>query len=187
MTQKSTVYTRTGDTGTTSLTGGTRVQKNDARLEAYGTVDELNSWLGLLHSSDAATDQIRATLLKAMHHLFDIGAILATEPSSTWQPAPFPIQAVEELEKDIDLLDSTLPRHNRFILPAGAPDSARAQIARTVARRAERRIITLTQTSVDVDPAVLKYINRLSDYLFILARALNILNRQQEIFWDKNC
>ncbi len=187
MTQKSTVYTRTGDSGTTSLVGGKRVLKNDARLEAYGTVDELNSWLGLVHASQAATPEIRATLLSAMHHLFDIGAILATEPESTWQPAPFPAAAVEKLEKDIDLLDSTLPRHNSFILPAGTAESARASVARTVARRAERRIITLIQTGVEVDPAVLRYINRLSDYLFILARALNILNRQQEIFWDKNC
>ena len=183
---KSTVYTRTGDTGTTSLVGGTRVNKNNARLEAYGTIDEANSWLGLLDASEALPMAVHATLTKAMHHMFDIGSALATEPDSQWQPAPFPQSAVEQLEADIDALDATLPRHNQFILPGGHPDAARANIARTVVRRAERRIITLAQTA-PVDPVLLKYINRLSDYLFILSRAINIFNKQPEIFWQKTC
>ena len=98
------VYTRTGDAGTTSLVGGTRVAKNDARLEAYGTADELNSWLGLLCASSAIPDAVRAPLHSAMNLLFDIGAALATEPDSRWQPAPFPVSAVESLESAIDTL-----------------------------------------------------------------------------------
>lgn len=184
---KSTVYTRTGDTGTTSLVGGTRTAKDDIRLEAYGTVDELNSWLGLLDSSDRLPADAHATLRRASNLLFDVGAILATEPESKWQPAPFPAEAVADIEADIDALDATLPRHNRFVLPGGAPDAARANIARTVARRAERRIITLARTGAAVDPAVIRFINRLSDYLFVLGRAVNILNGRDEIFWTKSC
>ena len=183
---KSNVYTRGGDKGMTSLVGGTRIAKDDARLEAYGTVDELNSHLGLLASSDALPEGARNTLQRIQNTLFDIGSILATEPDSTWQPAPLPQSAVDALEHDIDILDASNPRHNRFILPGGHPDSARAHIARTVARRAERRIITLARTA-DVDPAVIRYINRLSDYLFVLARAINNINNCGEIFWEKSC
>lgn len=180
---KSNIYTRTGDKGTTSLVGGTRVDKTDPRLEAYGTVDELNSWLGLMNTSEAIPAQAHTTLSTAMNHLFDIGAALATEPDSAWQPRPFPAEAVAALEADIDSLDAQLPRHNRFILPSGHPDAARANIARAVARRAERRILALPT----VEPAIIQYINRLSDYLFVLSRAINILNNFNEIFWQKNC
>ncbi len=184
MAKKSTVYTRTGDAGTTSLVGGTRVAKTDPRLEAYGTVDELNSWLGLLYAESATPEAARAVLLKAMNTLFDIGAALATEPESTWQPRPLPQSTIAELETAIDELDAALPRHNRFVLPTGHPGAARANIARTVARRAERRILALRNP---VDPAILRYINRLSDYLFILSRAINIFNGRDEIFWSADC
>ncbi len=181
---KSTVYTRTGDSGTTSLVGGTRISKDDVRLEAYGTVDELNSWIGLLSSSPILPTDQKELLLTIMHRLFDIGSSLATEPQSEWQPQPFPQQAIEALEKNIDSLDSSIPRHNRFILPGGHSDAARANIARTVARRAERRIITLAAQTT-VDPLIVKYINRLSDYLFVLSRAINNFTDTQEIFWEK--
>lgn len=184
--KKSSVYTRTGDSGTTSLVGGTRVPKNSPRLEAYGTIDEANSWLGLLDASEAIPEAAHSTLRRAMNHMFDIGSALATEETSAWQPAPFPQQAIADLEADIDSLDSALPRHNQFILPGGHADAARANIARTVVRRAERRILALAETA-PVDPALLRYINRLSDYLFILSRAINIKNAKQEIFWQKNC
>lgn len=183
---KSNVYTRTGDNGTSSLVGGTRVPKDDPRLEAYGTVDELNSWLGLLDASQSIPAEAHITLQRAMNLLFDIGAALATESTSSWQPEPFPEREVAALEADIDALDATLPRHNQFVLPGGHPDSARANIARTVARRAERRIISLT-ASADVDINIMHYINRLSDYLFVLARAVNNLNGADEIFWQKQC
>lgn len=181
------VYTRTGDTGTTSLVGGTRVPKTDPRLDAYGTVDELNSWLGLLLSSDAIPPEARQPLNSAMNLLFDIGAALATEADSRWQPAPFPDSAATGLETAIDTLEDTLPRHNRFILPGGHPDAARANIARTVARRCERRILALSESGITVDPAILRYINRLSDFLFVLSRAINKFNGFDEIFWEKSC
>lgn len=177
------IYTRTGDSGTSSLVGGTRVSKDDVRLEAYGTVDELNSWLGLLHSSDELPQGARNTLFRAMNLLFDIGSALATEASSSWQPAPFPAEAVEELEHDIDELELTLPRHNAFILPGGDSDAARANIARTVARRAERRIVSLASEH-NVDLTALKYINRLSDYLFVLSRAVNHRAGNRELYWQ---
>ena len=180
------VYTRTGDSGTTSLVGGTRIDKDNARLEAYGTVDELNSWLGLLDSSEAVPQPAHATLLRAMNLLFDIGASLATEEDSKWQPAPFPAAATETLEADIDAFEASLPRHNRFILPGGCEDSARTHIARCVARRAERRIISLSAT-VEIDRDIITYVNRLSDYLFVLARAINHKCGSDEIFWEKGC
>lgn len=183
---KSNVYTRTGDSGTTSLVGGSRVAKNNARLEAYGTIDEANSWLGLIDASEAIPEAAHATLRRAMNLMFDIGSALATEPTSAWQPAPFPEAQTAQLEADIDALDATLPRHNRFILPSGHPDAARANIARTVVRRAERHIVTLAETD-HVDPQICRYINRLSDYLFILSRAINFFNGRDEIFWEKTC
>lgn len=183
---KSNVYTRSGDRGTTSLVGGTRVAKDSARLEAYGTVDELNSWLGLLHASQYVGYDDKAILHKIQNRLFDIGSMLATEPESRWQPEPLPTHAVDEIEEAIDRLDSSLPAHHRFILPGGCEDAARAHIARCVARRAERRIITLS-SDTPVDPQIISYINRLSDYLFVLARAINHNFGSEEIFWEKNC
>ncbi len=183
---KSTVYTRGGDRGTTSLVGGTRVSKADRRLDAYGTVDELNSWLGLLLCSDTVAALAGKILYNVQNRLFDIGSMLATEADSEWQPEPLPDSAVEEIEKEIDRLDATLPRHYRFILPGGSTDAARAHIARCVARRAERLIVAL-DTTVHVRPNIIRYINRLSDYLFVLARAINIKNGADEIFWEKNC
>lgn len=183
---KSNVYTRTGDNGTTSLVGGTRVAKDSLRLEAYGTVDELNSWLGLIATFKTVSDQDRELIMMIQNRLFDVGSMLATEPESKWQPAPLGASPSEALEKAIDRLDSSLPAHNRFILPGGSEDAARTHIARCVARRAERRIITLA-ADVAVDPDIIRFINRLSDYLFVLARAININCASDEIFWEKNC
>ncbi|MDE6311733.1 MAG: cob(I)yrinic acid a,c-diamide adenosyltransferase [Muribaculaceae bacterium] len=192
---KSNVYTRGGDKGTTSLVGGSRVLKNSPRLEAYGTVDELNSWLGLIAAYPSQLPaEAPATLQMAMNTLFDLGAILATEPESKWQPAPLSPERVRELETAIDILDARLPRHNRFILPGGTPLSAQTHIARCVARRAERRIIALSQELANsnppqsLDPVVVEFVNRLSDYLFVLARAINnISDSPNEIFWEKSC
>ncbi|MDO5394941.1 MAG: cob(I)yrinic acid a,c-diamide adenosyltransferase [Bacteroidales bacterium] len=178
------IYTKTGDTGTTSLVGGTRTTKNSPRLEAYGAIDELNSWIGLIAAIDPDTAN-RDTLQWVQNRLFDLGTILATEADSAWQPPQFPTENITRLEKEIDRLDNALPRHNRFILPGGSPLSANTQIARTVARRAERRIVTLTQTET-IQPAAITFINRLSDYLFVLARYQNIKNGINEIFWQKD-
>lgn len=183
---KSNVYTRTGDRGTTSLVGGTRVSKDSPRLEAYGTVDELNSWLGLVACSVYLSDEDRHVLKTIQNRLFDIGSMLATEPESHWQPQPLPEDATAEIEQAIDRLDAALPTHNRFVLPGGCEDAARTHIARCIARRAERRIITLS-TDAEVSPLIIGYINRLSDYLFVLARAINYNCTEDEIFWEKNC
>lgn len=183
---KSRLYTRTGDDGTTSLVGGTRAPKDSPRLEAYGTVDELNSWLGLL-AADTDLPQPRRQMLRQIQNtLFDIGAHLATEPESQWQPASLPDDTVAALERHIDKIDSALPPLRQFILPGGSEAAARANIARTVARRAERRITTLQHTA-PVDPNIPRYINRLSDLLFALAREININTGHDEIFWQKNC
>ena len=174
--KKSSVYTRTGDAGMTSLVGGSRVSKSSDRLEAYGTIDELNSHIGLLAAFPATTDDLRALMLDIQHTLFDIGGYLACDPASDFR---LPI------ERTIDRLDSRLPAHNRFILPGGSMESAHCQIARTVCRRAERRIITLSAHS-PVAPEVIAYVNRLSDLLFIIARNYNIRQNIAEIFWENS-
>lgn len=179
------LYTRTGDDGTTSLVGGARAPKDSLRLEAYGTTDELNSWLGLL-AADPAVANRRDLLLAIQNRLFDIGAALATEPESKWQPAPLPEEAIKALEQAIDDIDSKLPKIKQFVLPGGCESSARSNIARTVCRRAERRVIALARTS-PVDPAILRFLNRLSDLLFALGREININAGSSEIFWQKSC
>ena len=183
---KSRLYTRTGDDGTTSLVGGSRTGKDSPRLEAYGDVDELNSWIGLLASSPFIDPNCRKHLLTIQNRLFDIGAILATEPESSWQPKPLSSEHIDEIEQLIDELDASLPPVRQFILPGGHPDSARAHIARTVARRAERRVIALSRTE-PVDAAVIKYLNRISDLLYIIARDINVRTSTPEIFWQKDC
>lgn len=183
---KSKLYTRTGDKGSTSLVGGSRTAKDSPRLEAYGTVDELNSWLGLVACAECLDNEDRQVIQHIQNHLFDIGSALATEPESRWQPAPLGNGPIEELETAIDRLDSKLPAHNRFILPGGTADSARCHVARCVARRAERRIITLSTDTI-IDSDIIPYINRLSDYLFVLARTINLNSNIDEIFWEKNC
>ena len=183
---KSTIYTRTGDEGVTSLIGGARVSKDSARLEAYGTVDELNSWIGLVGTSALIAPSEAKLLQEIQSRLFDIGAILAADPQGQWQPDPFPQEAIRHIESHIDTIDSSLPRQHSFILPGGHPDSARCHIARTVARRAERRIITLSRDE-QIDPNVLKYINRLSDLLFVLARQINLTAQIPENIWQKDC
>ena len=199
---KSNIYTKTGDKGTTSLVGGQRVQKNDARLNAYGTIDELNSFVGAVISqmnADAdmpASDKSMAFVTNAkveyatlgnvlnedhdllyfiQNQLFIVGSYLATDPSYTEFREASLLQpsAVEKLESRIDLLDSALPKLDNFILPGGCQCAAVANLARAVCRRAEREIIGLTQSG-DIDELIIRFINRLSDYLFILSRAFNI-------------
>lgn len=180
------VYTRTGDAGTTSLVGGTRVAKTHPRVQCYGQIDELNSWIGLVISRpEQLPTQVVQTLTRVQNTLFDIGTMLATEPESRWQPAPLPPDAVQQLETDIDRLDGSIPTHNRFVLPGGCPVAAQAQIARTVARRCERTLLELAP-QVNPSPEILAFINRLSDYLFVAARAANHYNNTPEIFWQQS-
>lgn len=177
------IYTRTGDKGMTSLVGGTRVPKDSPRLEAYGTVDELNSWIGLVAATagNLLPGEDARLLTWIQNKLFDLGCELATETESKYRPREVSAADVETLEAAIDRVDATLPAHNRFILPGGTQASAQAQIARTVARRAERRMLA-------IGPAenALRFVNRLSDYLFILARRLNVLADAPEVFWEQD-
>ena len=184
---KSKVYTLTGDKGTTSLVGGTRVSKDDVRVEAYGTVDELNAHLGLL-VLECPADMSRQQQLvrKVQNKLFNIGAYLATE--NTAEDAPvygLNEDDVTEVEHMIDLMDEALSPFRGFILPGGSRMSALCDICRTIARRAERRVITLSHDA-PVSGLVLRYLNRLSDFFFVLARFNNVSHDFDEIYWDKN-
>ena len=185
--KKSMVYTKTGDQGTTGLVGGTRISKTDIRLESYGTVDELNSQLGLLltHLKD---DEDRRVVYKVQNKLFSVGSYLATDQEKTKLNDASIIQLsdIQELESQIDIIDEQLPPLNKFILPGGCYESALCHVCRTVCRRAERRILSLA-LNVPIDPNVIAFINRLSDYLFIISRKMNINNKTEEIFWDKTC
>lgn len=183
--KKSLIYTRTGDAGTTALVGGTRVSKDDARIEAYGTVDELNAMIGHLETSPKLTPEESALMRFIQNKLFNIGAYLAN-PDATSDAAGVTTDDIGRIEAEIDRMDSELPPLTNFVLPGGAYLSSLAHMCRTVARRAERRIITLSR-SAQVAPAVLQFINRLSDYFFVFARFNNVRNQVDEIFWHKDC
>ena len=185
--QKSAVYTRTGDTGTTSLVGGVRVPKTHIRLEAYGTVDELNAHLGLLVTY--LTDEADACFVRQIQDtLFAIGSYLATDTSQTHLKERSIITSaqVEALEHEIDRLDGRLPRLTAFVLPGGSRGAALCHICRTVCRRAERRILSL-DSEAEVAPELQAYVNRLSDYLFVLSRKMNQDEKKGEIFWRNGC
>lgn len=183
--KKSILYTGTGDKGKTSLVGGQRVDKTDIRIEAYGTVDELNSYIGLIASYAEGDEKIYPELIKIQHRLFDIGAELATLTPPEQQPANDVSEIhIEELERKIDEIDGILPPLQRFILPGGSIPSSHTQIARTVCRRAERRVLSLAEKS-PVSGNIVKYLNRLSDFLFALARYFNFKSGSSEIFWVK--
>ena len=182
--KKSLIYTKTGDKGTTGLVGGTRVPKTHIRLEAYGTVDELNSFVGWLNCVIENSEH-QEFLRYIQHRLFTIGSYLATETESK-QPKEASIltnKDIERLEKQMDLLDSQLPRLNRFVLPGGSESASRAHICRTITRRVERNVYKVAEL-YPVSEEVLIFLNRLSDYFFLLARHEN--NKfSQEIYWEQ--
>jgi cob(I)alamin adenosyltransferase len=165
------IYTKTGDKGTTALFGGKRVSKADLRIDTYGTVDELNSWIGLVR--DQSVNEVRKDFLVAIQdRLFTIGSILATEPGNTKVKIPaLADDDIEIVEKEIDAMDSQLPPMRFFVLPGGHPSVSFCHIARTVCRRCERLTIAL-HNQEPVDEKVIRYLNRLSDYLFVLARKM---------------
>lgn len=185
--KKSMIYTRTGDKGTTSLVGGKRVQKTHVRLEAYGTVDELNAQLGLLCTYLPEGDD-RHTVLWVQNKLFCVGSYLATDQTDTTLRMESRVTDADiaRMEQAIDEADSQLPPLRAFVIPGGSRGSAVCQVCRTVCRRAERRILALGEVH-EVDDLVVAFVNRLSDYLFVLARRLNIIARTDEIYWDKTC
>ncbi|MGL5788086.1 MAG: cob(I)yrinic acid a,c-diamide adenosyltransferase [Bacteroidales bacterium] len=187
MDKKSVLYTRTGDKGTTSLVGGTRVSKASVRLDSYGTIDELNSYLGLLICEMDKNEPQQETLRFIQHKLFSVGGYLASEPDSPYFKPGCTVseENIIRIEKQIDIIDAGLPKLNAFVLPGGSKPAAIASIARTICRRAERIICALNEES-PVDDTVMRFVNRLSDYLFALSRMLCI-KESSEIFWDKGC
>src|SRR6185436_16412094 len=178
------IYTKTGDLGKTSLIGGTKVPKNHLRIESYGTVDELNSYIGLV--SDMATDEHIKTILKEVQdRLFTVGSSLACDPDK--EPS-MKIPDLKEtdivlLENEIDVMNEVLKPMKHFILPGGHPTISTTHIARCVCRRAERICVNMQEHDLFVDPLVIKYVNRLSDYLFVLSRYLGHLIGVKEIAW----
>lgn len=176
------IYTKTGDNGSTSLFGGERVSKSHYRIEAYGTVDELNSYIGLLRDQEVNQPAFDL-LVEIQNNLFVIGSILATEPGNTKVKIPQLDQSdIQSLEKAIDSFDSELPPLKNFILPGGHPSVSFGHVARTVCRRAERSVIAL-DSHEKIDPLVIQYLNRLSDYLFMLCRKMSADLAVKEIPW----
>lgn len=179
------IYTKTGDKGSTALIGGRKVSKSDVRIEAYGTVDELNSHIGLC--TDVLTDEKTCQMLFTIQHtLFTIGALLATDPEKEVK-MELPVLSenlVIQLEEAIDCMEEQLPPLKSFILPGGHQHISFIHIARTVCRRAERCVVLLSGQS-PVPPVVKEYLNRLSDYLFVLARYTGMLYKIADIPWQK--
>jgi len=183
------IYTKTGDKGSTSLFGGTRVAKHHIRINGYGTIDELNSWLGLLRDQEMDVHS-REILITTQDKLFTVGAILATDPEKAQLKSGkdrlniplISISDVEQLENEMDIMNETMPPMTHFILPGGHTTVSYCHIARTICRRAER-MVSLLHENEPVDSMVLTYLNRLSDYLFVLARKLSYDLKADEIKW----
>ncbi len=177
------IYTKKGDNGTTSLLGGTRVAKDDLRLEAYGTVDELNANLGLLSDQGAAKEYL-SLIREVQNKLFTIGSHLANDAEASHFSLPeLKEEDITLLEKSIDVLNEELPELKNFVIPGGHPANSVAHVCRTVSRRAERRVAGLTH-QVEMNPFILIYLNRLSDWLFVFARYLSHRTDSREIIWQ---
>jgi cob(I)alamin adenosyltransferase len=187
MPEKAKIYTKGGDLGETSLLGGTRVPKSHERVEAYGTIDELNSFIGLLRDQPIR-EHYRAVLLKVQQNLFVAEAWVAMDPAKPVAGLPeLKEEEIAILEREIDVMTSEMPPLNSFILPGGHPFVSHCHIARTVCRRAERTVIRLDQKQ-PVDNIIIRYLNRLSDYLFVLARKTGYDEQAKEIPWPgKDC
>jgi len=183
------IYTKTGDKGNTSLFGGDRVAKHHIRIDAYGTTDELNSWLGLIRDQDIS-QHYKNHLIKIQEHLFTLGSILATPKEKLFLKNGkkrlnirwIQMEDIAFLEQEIDLMDQTLEPMTHFVLPGGHIIVSYCHIARTICRRAERNVSHLNENEA-VDPYVLQYLNRLSDYLFVLARKLSFELKANQILW----
>lgn len=176
------VYTKKGDEGTTSLIGGTRVPKHHLRIETYGTVDELNSWIGIIR--DQLTDETTKDFLKEIQdRLFTVGSSLASDPEKSRMVIPdLKPEDVEQLENAIDGMTEVLPELKSFVLPGGHVLNSQCHVARCVCRRAERLVVHLSE-SEKVESLILQYLNRLSDYLFVLSRWVSFKSNAEEIPW----
>jgi len=177
------IYTRTGDHGETGLFGGRRVPKDDARVEAYGDVDELAAFLGLAASLLSSQPEIVPDIEALQRDLFHLGAELATEPGHAPAAALIGDADIERLERKIDGAEAQLPALRNFILPGGTPGAAALHAARCVCRRAERRVVALARDG-GMRPEVIRYLNRLSDWLFVLARLTNHRAGSSETIWE---
>ncbi|HCQ30145.1 MAG TPA: cob(I)yrinic acid a,c-diamide adenosyltransferase [Flavobacteriales bacterium] len=177
------IYTKKGDKGTTALFGGKRLPKNHLKIEAYGTVDELNAYIGLVRDL-IEDDEQKKLLIEIQDRLFTIGAHLATdiEKKDKLTLPNLYQKDIELLEKAMDIMNETIPPMRAFVLPGGHPTVSHCHIARCVCRRAERKIVALNMEE-NVDELILSYLNRLSDYLFVLARKLTIDLNAEEIEW----
>ena len=176
------IYTKTGDAGETSLFGGKRVSKSNIRLDAYGTVDELNSFIGLLGDMEVNLER-KSVLKEIQDRLFTLGSALAADPDKPKLKKPDLLGTdIELLEKEIDQMQEVLPEMKYFILPGGHRDVSMCHVARTVCRRAERLVVTMSETE-KVEEIIIMYINRLSDYLFVLSRKMTQELNAEEIPW----
>jgi cob(I)alamin adenosyltransferase len=175
------IYTKTGDAGETSLIGGVRVKKSDLRIDAYGTVDELNSWIGVIRNVKVSVEQ---TFFQTIQEtLFTIGSHLASHPEKGKMKLPnIELDRINELEVEIDRMQNSLPALSHFVLPGSSIENGYCHVARTVCRRAERCIVELSLHS-KVEPIIIKYLNRLSDYLFVLSRYITLQQNGQDIPW----
>ena len=187
------IYTKRGDTGETSLAGGQRVSKDSARIEAYGTVDELNAFTGLavvscqeLVAHDPRIGLLLVILRRVQHELFNLGSILATLPEDV-HPKQARVTAAEvlQLEREIDAMNEELPSLRSFVLPGGTRINAELHVTRTICRRAERLLIALSRTE-QVPPEAIQYLNRLSDAMFVWSRWVNHVLGAPEILWEPN-
>jgi len=181
------IYTKTGDKGETGLANGQRISKADARIEAYGTVDELNSWIGLLRAgiqnTDRYTDRVQTELAWIQNRLFNLGAALSLAPGDWIGEAD-----VMQLEAWIDAMQAEVPPMRAFILPAGNETMARCHVSRTICRRAERRMVEIVESGKSKDESLfgaIRFVNRLSDYLFVLARYVGYTENVPEEVWKK--
>ena len=181
------VYTRTGDQGETSLVGGVRIKKSHIRLEAYGTVDELSAHLGMLVAMMKNGEE-REFVIRVQNNLFNVCTHLATDQSQTplYPSAHLADGEIAALEQRIDNLMKQLPERQGFVLPGGVPAACQAHICRTVCRRAERRIAALAEEA-QIAPEMQQFVNRLSDYLFVLAKIINFNEGKSEIVWQNVC
>ena len=173
------IYTRTGDDGTTGLGDGSRIDKDSARVEAYGTVDEANSAIGIVLAVQSVPDEIRRCLTIVQHDLFDLGGELCIPGHKAIEN-----DFIDRLEAELDQFNADLPRLKEFILPGGGEAAAACHLARTIVRRAERRVMSLRRNE-EVRQEVLQYLNRLSDLLFVIARVLSRAESGQEVIWDR--
>ena len=174
------IYTKTGDDGTTGLGDGKRVYKDEPRVEAYGTIDEANSAIGIILSNTVQKNELRDCLINIQHDLFEIGGELCIPSHKTIDK-----NFIKRLEEELDEFNKNLPPLKEFILPGGGKAAAACHLARTIVRRAERRVLTLRKTEV-VRDEILQYLNRLSDLLFVFARIMARDESGKEVLWNRN-